>query len=208
MKNKPEASTLPCDSKDYEVITRAINAIPKDKKGMTCEIGLREGGGSRYIMDALSQHPFPYKVHVGVDPFGNLVYARKDGIDKRMDYTNGMRDRSIGHIYSYAMKKNVNFIFINLEDTEFFNRYNDGIPVYSDNKYLLSEYIFVHFDGPHQYELVRDEFLWFNERMTKGAAIVFDDVSDYDHSHVEECILSNGWELIEKTNRKASYQKL
>lgn len=198
---------LPGDSLNYDVITRAIDAIPNDKIGMTCEIGLREGAGTGFIMDALVNGSFPYKVHVAIDPYGNIVYARKDGRDQRMDYTNEMRDTNIGSIYSYAMKIGVNFIFINLEDTEFFNRYNDGVPIYSDNKHLLSEYIFVHFDGPHQYQLVLDEFLWFNDRMTAGATIVFDDINDYDHTKVEEHILLNGWELFEKMGRKASYQK-
>lgn len=203
-----DKSKLPGDSFDYHVITNAIAAIPADKKGLTCEIGLREGGGTRYIMDALQKSLFPYKVHVAIDPFGNLVYARKDGVDRRMDYTNRMRDSSIGHIYLYAMKTGVNFVFINLDDTEFFKRYSDGVPVYSENKHLFSEYIFVHFDGPHHRELVQDEFVWFNKRMTTGATIVFDDVSDYDHSKLEETILSSGWKLLEKTKRKASYQKL
>lgn len=200
--------TLPGDSYDYDVITRAIKAIPNNKEGMSCEIGLREGAGTGFIMDALSKGSFPYKVHVAIDPYGNIIYARKDGVDRRMNYTNEMRDKNIGSIYSYAMKVGVNFIFINLEDTEFFNRYDDGIPVYSDHKHLLSEYIFVFFDGPHQYELVLEEFIWFNERMTKGATIVFDDVNDYDHNKLEDFIKSSGWKLLEKTNRKASYQKI
>lgn len=205
MKNNQQ---LPGDSKDYDVITRAIESIPSNKTGMTCEIGLREGGGTRFIMDALTRGLFPYKVHVAIDPFGNLIYARRDGAEHRMNYTNTMRDESMGHIYNYAKKVGVNFVFINLEDTEFFKRYSDGVPVYSDEKHILSEYMFVHFDGPHQAQLVKDEFLWFNERMTSGAAIVFDDVEDYDHGMVEASIIANGWELMEKTARKASYKKL
>ena len=207
MKNK-DPRELPGDSKDYDVITRAIKVIPKNKSGMTCEVGLRQGGGTRFIMDALAQSSLPYKVHVAIDPYGNIVYARKDGVSRRMNYTNEMRDVSLGHIYTYAMKRGVNFVFINLEDTEFFNRYSDGVPIYSDNKHLLNEYIFVHFDGPHHVELVLDEFLWFNERMTKGATIVFDDVNGYDHDRVEQQVLKSGWKLLEKTLRKASYQKV
>lgn len=196
------------DSKDYQLITRAIEAIPANKKGMTCEIGLREGGGTGYIMEALSKGLFPFKVHVSIDPFGNLIYPHKDGIDTQMDYTNSMRDKTIGHVYTYAMNLGVNFLFINLEDSEFFKRYHDGIPVYSNNKHILSEYIFVHFDGPHQYEPVYNEFVWFNERMTTGATTVFDDIHYYDHEKLEEYILVSGWKLLEKTDKKASYQKI
>ncbi len=200
--------TLPCDSSDYDIMVRAIKAIPNDKKGMTCEIGLRKGGGTGFIMDTLKEKSFPYNVHVAIDPYGDISYAKRDTtLDTHMDYTNSMRDEFIGPIYSYAMKIGVNFIFINLEDTEFFNRYSDGVPVYNNNKRLLSEYIFVHIDGPHQYDIVYNEFIWFNDRMTSGATMVFDDVSYYDHDKVESHIIANGWVLLEKTNHKASYQK-
>jgi len=199
---------LVCDSKDYELITRAIKAIPSDKEGMTCEIGLRRGGGTEYIMDMLSKSSFPHKVHVGVDPYGDISYAKRDtALDTHMDYTNNMRNESIGPIYACAKELGINFIFINLEDGEFFNRYSDGVPVYSEIKSVLSEYIFVHIDGPHQYDIVNNEFLWFDERMTKGATMVFDDVNYYDHNKLETYILANGWNLLEKTSHKASYQK-
>lgn len=195
------------DSKNYEVITHAIRAIPKGKQGMTCEIGLRRGGGSKYIMDALAAGDFPNKVHVAVDPYGNIIYAAKDGVNQIYDYTNHMRDESLGPIYSYAMSLGVNFIFINLEDSEFFKRFGDGVPVYSNFKQMLTEYIFVHFDGPHQLDPLREEFAWFNERMTAGATVVFDDIANYNHAKLEELIYAAGWKLLEKTPRKASYQK-
>lgn len=198
------------DSRDYDIITRAIERIPNNSVGMTCEIGLREGAGTGFIMDALSKKPFSLKVHIAIDPFGNLIYAHKDGINirpKQHPYTNAMRDKSIGLIYLYAARTKVNFIFINLDDREFFNRYADGVPVYIDEKFLLSKYVFVHFDGPHQTPLVSNEFLWFNERMSKGATIVFDDVSHYDHDFIEKQVLSSNWKILEKTKRKISYQK-
>ena len=211
--NRHEHSVLPVDSRNYDVITRAMNAIPPNKTGMTCEIGVREGGGTGFIIDSLSKGKFPFKVHIGVDPYGNLIYPRKEGVNKRANYTNSMRDKSIGRIYNYAMKKGVNFIFINLEDSEFFRRFGDGIPVYNSDKRILTEYIFVHIDGPHQYKYVYDEFCWFNERMTSGATIAFDNIKYYDHESIEKHIFNCGWKLIERfisgadTFHKASYQK-
>jgi len=195
------------DSENYDVIIRAIHAIPVDKEGMTCEIGLRRGGGTKYIIDALKRHTLPCNVHVAIDPYGNISYQRKEGVVKRADYTNKMRDQSIGSIYSYAMKSGINFVFINLEDTEFFRRYADGVPVYDECKHILSEYVFVHFDGPHWFEPLKAEFEWFNERMTSGATIVFDDIDAYNHNKLEHLVFSHGWTLLETTPRKASYQK-
>ena len=205
MAKRPQA--LECDSEDYDVITRAIHAIPESNDGMTCEIGLRRGGGTKCIIDALAGHDLPCNVHVAIDPYGNLVYQAKEGMSRRSDYTNAMRDQSIGPIYAYAMRMGVNFVFINLDDSEFFKRYADGVPVYDEHKHTLSEYVFVHFDGPHWFEPLRDEFLWFDARMTSGATIVFDDIQVYDHNKLEERVLSRGWRLIETRGRKASYQK-
>ena len=52
-----EDGSLPGDhdgDPDYDIITRAIQAIPADKKGMTCEIGLRKGGSTGYIIGRTS----------------------------------------------------------------------------------------------------------------------------------------------------------
>jgi hypothetical protein len=193
---------------DYHIITNAIKAIPANKDGLTCEIGLRKGGTSSYIMDALSKRD-GVKVHVAVDPYGDIIYAEKEGSDLRLNYTNEMRDKYIGTVYLYAMEKGVNFVFMNMDDEEFFKRYPDGVSFYQEEKYTLGEYIFAHLDGPHQYEPVLNEFLWFNDRMTSGATMVFDDVESYDHIKLEEDhILPRGWKILEKHGRKASYQKL
>lgn len=49
-------TNLPRDSHDYEVITRAIQKIPADSRGLTCEIGLRRGGGTQVILDAVAAY--------------------------------------------------------------------------------------------------------------------------------------------------------
>ena len=44
--------SLPTDSANYEVLYEGV-AMTKGITGATVEIGVREGGGSKYIMDAL-----------------------------------------------------------------------------------------------------------------------------------------------------------
>jgi len=197
------------DSIDYEVITKAIQTIPNTLEGLTCEIGIRRGGGTKYIIDALAKSSLPYKVHIGIDPYGRLEYKWLEGVTCRMDYTNTMRDESISNIYQYANKKEVNFIFINLTDIEFFKRYSDGVPFYEEEEYLLNEYVFTHFDGPHQLNALIPEFLWFNNRMRSGATIVFDDVTFYDFEAMHPIVIKHGWKMLKiTTQKKAAYQKL
>lgn len=173
---------------------------------MTCEIGLRRGGGTKFIIDAIAAN-CPHKVHVAVDPYGSIIYADKDNSHIRLDYTNDMRDESLPNVYAYAKLKRVNFIFINLEDTEFFSRYADGVPVYNEVKSIENEYSFVHFDGPHDVISLKTELQFFLPRTPKGGVYCFDDLKHYDHSKIEEIIFKAGFKEVAKTGRKGLYVK-
>lgn len=198
------------DSKDYHIITNAIKVIPSTLFGMTCEIGLRRGGGTGYIIPALSVSKLPCKVHIGVDCYGDIAYPNRDGVDPSLfGYTNQMRDQTIGLLHEHAYRNQVNFIFMNMDDSTFFDKFSMGVPVYDNGKKdVIYHYVFAHIDGPHQTPYVMTEFLWFNERMQPGATLVFDDVKHYDHDYVEREIFANGWQLLQASDRKKSYQKV
>jgi len=200
--------TLPGDSDDYEMLHSAVqllweNAVP----GMTCEIGLRRGGGTKAIIDALKDFELQ-KLHIAIDPYGNIEY-HEDNIQRiRRDYTNTMRDECLIELYLYCLQNQQAFQFFNLEDTEFFARYFDGVPVYDDVKTIENEYALVHFDGPHSAEAIRAEIDFFDARTPKNAVFVFDDVALYDHEkNVDPYLLDLGWDWFEKGERKWSYVK-
>ena len=44
------------DSSEYHLITKHIGKLNIDRATLTCEIGLREGLGSKIIMDAVREH--------------------------------------------------------------------------------------------------------------------------------------------------------
>lgn len=198
--------TLSTDSSDYHLISEAVKAV-KNVDGLTCEIGLRAGGGSEYILRALKVTD-QNKTHIAIDPYGNIEYESHEGLVERLDYTNTMRDTCMIDMYTLARALNINFLFFPLEDTEFFKRYADGVPVYQEYKTIESSYAFVHFDGPHAHEPLVTEFKFFDARAPKGAHFVFDDVRFYDHEKFEqEYIFPAGWDLVRKTFVKASYIK-
>lgn len=198
------------DSWDYDLITKGIE-LSKDTEGLCLEIGLRLGGGSKHIIDGIAEF-CPHKIAVAVDPYGSILYQHKEGQFVRLDYTEDMKADCMINIYEYVKEKKVHFIFFNLEDTEFFERFDDGVPVYSIDKYLINKYSFVHFDGPHAVEPILDEINFFLSRTNSGACFVFDDISSvdvyYDHDTVEQYLFENGFKLIEKRDRKALYQKI
>lgn len=175
---------------------------------MTCEIGLREGGGTRHIIDALLASG-QQRVHVAVDPYGDIDYQISEKQRGHVDYTNKMRNRCLRNLYAYLAERNdcVDVLVFILEDTEFFQRYADGVPVYRRAKQLLTRYALVHFDGPHALAPLLGEVEFFAPRLVPGGYFVFDDIQGYyDHDAVEGWLSSRGFELREKGFRKASYQ--
>lgn len=199
---------LNTDSGDYNLLTEAAEAI-KGVPGLTCEIGLRGGGGSAYIMAALHNTDQMDRTHIAIDPYGNIEYESHQGLLERLDYTNSMRNQCMKDIYDFSEESGINFLFFPLEDTEFFKRYADGVPVYQEYKKIIREYALVHFDGPHAWVPLVDEVIFFDNRTMVGGYWIFDDVTFYDHDKFEaEYILPRGFELVKRTNIKASYKKV
>jgi hypothetical protein len=127
---------------------------------------------------------------------------------QRFDYDNSMRNRVIPSLYFYAYQRDMDFTFFCLEDTEFFDRYNDGVPVYNNVKTLVNEYAFVFFDGPHDNKTLVLETNFFLKRAPVGAVYVYDDIWMYDHDAIEKMLFDAGFETLEKKNIKASYKKV
>jgi len=199
------AFDLPGDSGDYHLLTQGVE-LSSAAKGMTCEIGLRRGGGTKFIIDAIHRL-CPDKVHIAIDPYGSIEYEHKEGDWVRLDYTNGMMYDCLSNISNYCKEMNIHFIFFPLEDTEFFKRYEDGVPIYQHEKRMETKYSFVHFDGPHAVDPLKIEINFFLSRIDPGACWVFDDVTNYyDHSIIENLIFDKGFKLIEKRYHKALYQ--
>ena len=197
---------LGVDNIDYHLIEEGVGLVAS-VPGMTCEVGLREGGGSQYIMEAL-QKTGQNKIHIAIDPYGNIECEARNNSFSRFDYTNTMRNRCLSEMYKISTELNIDFLFFQLEDTEFFKRYGDGIPVYNEKKSIQNTYSFVFFDGPHGTNAIINEFNFFNERASAGAVFVFDDITFYDFSSIEQNnLVPTGWKLITKTTAKASYRK-
>lgn len=196
------------DSAEYEYITEGVE-LSKNVYGLCIELGVRRGMGTKTIIDAIKEF-CPDKVSVAVDPYGSIEYEHKEGEFVVLDYSNTMKNECMQSIHAYAEKQGVHFIPFILEDTEFFKRFPDGVPIYRNVKEIIGTYSFVHLDAPHAVEPLKVEIDFFHPRIPKGGCIVFDDVVDfYDHDGVTEpYIISLGYKLIKKGGKKALYQKI
>jgi hypothetical protein len=103
----------------------------------------------------------------------------------------------------------INFLFFPLEDWEFFNRFQDGVPVYvNGSKQVINQYALVHFDGPHTTDIVLGETMFFIDKIPVGGALVYDDVTHfYDHNKIDDYLKKNRWKPLTETNVKISYIK-
>lgn len=216
------------DSQQYEILWNAASKI-KGVEGAVVEIGTRRGGSAKIIIDSLVKNQDTNRSMFCIDPYGNIDYPETnkaistfspttpikgdpqatDVVNQiKHDYNNDMRNRIIPSLYYYGYNAGLDFTFFCLEDTEFFARYADGVPVYNEHKKLETDYSFVFFDGPHTNEALLTEIEFFNSRTPVGAVYVFDDIWMYDHDMIEKNIQSFGFELLEKKEIKASYQKV
>ena len=195
-----------CDSVEYEILMNAVIQI-QHIEGFTCEIGVREGGSTQIILDILKQTN-QNKIHIAIDPFGNIDYTHWENTVQKIDYTNKMKNQMLMNLYTYCSKNDMEVLYFPLEDTEFFKRFADGIPIYNENKYIINTYSLVFFDGPHSVNAIKIECDFFIDKISVGGVFVFDDINQYEHmEEIHPYILQNNFSVLEKGQRKISYIK-
>lgn len=194
------------DSREYDMVIEMAKMI-KGVPGLTCEIGVREGGCSFKVMKTLFEND-DKRPHLGIDPYGNIDYSHWENKTEKLDYTNQMKLRMQKNIYLWCHLVGYEFLFFPLEDTEFFNRYSDGIPIYNEVKRIINQYALIIFDGPHTTDLVKIEFDFFKDKVPVGGVLIFDDIKQYPHMEkLDPYIQSCGYELVKSGDYKACYRK-
>ncbi|MBX0312828.1 MAG: hypothetical protein JHC31_13860, partial [Sulfurihydrogenibium sp.] len=75
------------DSREYEFFDEAVKLL-KNPIGVSVEIGVRRGMGSKCIIDAYRKYHSSIKLnHLGIDPYGNILYRTADRDQGgRLDY--------------------------------------------------------------------------------------------------------------------------
>lgn len=199
----PEIQT---DGNEYHLLDIACDLV-KDVPGLIVELGNYLGGGMLRMMNHFHNNG-SQRIFVGIDPYGAIPYANVNGVNHCYAYSNRTKSAFLSQIYKVCHERNTNFIFFNITDNQFFNRFPDGIPVYEEQEVIHSAYALVVIDGPHEYNAVFNEFNFFKSRMNTNGIIVFDDICDYDHKTLHEIILAEGFDVVNYSTYKAVYKKL
>lgn len=214
----------PSDAPDsYDIQYKAAQHI-KGVPGLTCEIGLFCGAGSESIMQGCIDNN-DYRTHIAIDPYGNIPYYCNDGNSPvQLGYDNQKKHTTLPKLHTWANEHNTDFIFFNMEDTEFFKRFSDGVPVYDSDilriaisgyKRVINQYALVYFDGPHSLKIVLNEIDFFMPRTPPGGIWIFDNINYYDHASIEKVILKKMKEIVlcdelskKYTTTRKTYQML
>ena len=187
------------DSVEYEILKEACQSLTNDKL-LTCEIGVRQGQGSKIILDELV---FKDHWHIGIDPYGNLNYEHYDNSGAyTCDYTNDMKLQLIKDL-DYK-----NFTLFPMGDDEFMKRFHDGVPIYRNEKEIINKYDLVHFDGPHKTVDVLKEVMFFAQRSRAGTVFVFDDYPKFDMDLILKIIVNDyGFMLLKQGKNKIALKR-
>ena len=180
------------DSKEYELLEKWTKDF--DCEGhYTCEIGVREGLGSKIIMDNVLNN----YLHVGIDPYANLKYQHYDnGPAYTADYTDDMRDTMLTDFREY--RNQGKFRLANMTDKLFMSH-----PDHQDMTFA-----FVHFDGPHMSKEVMTEAIWFAERSAPHCRFVFDDHNTYAMSTIAYALTLYGFQTHGMGDNKCMLAKV
>ena len=167
----------------------------------SCEIGVRQGMGSKTIMDNIKNN----YLHIGVDPYGDIHYQHFDndkdftwtGLEegKPPTYPDSMRDQMLKDFKPYF--DTGKYHFANMTDKDFMNS-----PKYNNMKFS-----FIFLDGPHTTKDVMTEAIWFANRSAPRTRIVFDDWRYYKMQLIDECLTYFGFKLFESGDNKVCLEK-
>ena len=193
------------DTSEYHLITKHIGKLNIDRATLTCEIGLREGLGSKIIMDAVREHkPNLYK-HIAIDPYNNLSYEHYDNEGSVVaGYTEEMKQKTVSYLYQNYPE----FDFYHMTDDYYFKTMGDGHQLgLFNNMMLFGLYKVVHFDGPHTTDAVIQELNFFIPRSETKALFIIDDYKDLRMGIVDMLLLTYNFKVVEKGENKIIYQK-
>jgi len=189
------------DSKEYDLLAEWVAGLqlpdPLPERILTCEIGVREGLGSKVILEGmltkLPKGRTSFK-HVGVDPYDNLKYQHYDDSPAyTADYTPQMMKQMVQDFKPYLP----HYKYLHMTDTEFMKEWYDRGPFY-----------FVHLDGPHMTKDVFTEAIWFANRSAIGSRMVFDDYTKYGMDQIAYTLTYFGYQTKKMGDYKCMLERI
>ena len=193
--------TIRGDSVEYELLKKWCDDLKLTPEILTCEIGIREGLGSKIILESIKErlrnmnYNMSYFRHIGIDPYNNLKYQHYDNSPSyTSDYTNEMCETM-----RKDFKNEKNFEYYQLDDKTFMELHSSA--------WTMRNFNLVHFDGPHMTRDVISEAVWFADRSVSGTRFIFDDYKKYDSDTLIKMLSYYRFKVLESGNNKLCLEK-
>lgn len=202
--------TIEGDSREYDLLSSWAERTAKDfnkrkeEVMLTAEIGVRKGLGTKLIMNYIRPNYSGLHFHIGIDPYGDMIYEHYDGTQpSKADYNEKMYAE-----FQKDFAGEPRFNLFKMPDDMFFEKYYYGVEFFYESKqYFLNKYALVHFDGPHKTSDVLTETVFFAQRAAPGAVFIYDDWKTYNISIIKDAAAVFGFEFISNGERKTILQK-
>ena len=179
------------DSKDYNLLDNWVRSLKVGTVTLSCEIGVREGLGSKIIMDGIRDRTSIYS-HFGIDPYNNLKYQHYDNsLSYTADYTDDMRLQLEKDLSVYP-----EFKLFHMTDIQFMEKH-----------FEYFNYEFVHFDGPHMTKDVINEAVYFARKSAANARFVFDDYKLFNMDLICKILSYYNFKVMDKGENKICLEK-
>tara|TARA_S200000501_G_scaffold366396_1_gene401090 strand:- start:2124 stop:2765 length:642 start_codon:yes stop_codon:yes gene_type:complete len=186
---------------DFGILMNAVDEARLLEEGVFVEFGTGMGVAGRLIIPHLSGEWFytvdPYEPYEGnavgdIDPW--------EGVNQNMlkgeDFYLKRKEDTVKSLSKIAETAGCNFIYYDMADYEFIHSSNERFKfVYVDSLHTLN----------HVQHLCRIMIL--HNKIVDGGMLVFDDVSCYDHSVVDEFLIKNNYTKEEEGDFKISYRR-
>ena len=83
--------TIEGDSREYDLLAAHCETLgkqfPNKKLLLTAEVGVRKGLSTKIIMEYIRPNYSGLHFHIGIDPYGDLVYEHYDKVKAtKLDY--------------------------------------------------------------------------------------------------------------------------
>lgn len=162
----------------YEEVLKVAKTAPNHS--FAIEVGTRQGGSALTIMDAIHEAN-PSQWLLTIDPYGDKPYLSEDMVIEGW-YKDDFYRTAMYELSKYAHEHNINWAHYKMKSIDWIKTW-PKTEFWAEKQILKPQFYFVHLDGDHTDDTVRNELAEFWPYLIEGGVICVDDANQI---HPEE----------------------
>lgn len=158
-------------SAGYEnLYNAAVEVLKNPDDRLVVEVGTREGGSLMTLMTAITD-TYKDRPIISIDPYGGKPYLSRDNVIDGM-YPDDLYMNMLSYVTAHVIQNKVYWSHYKHTSLDWI-KFWDKTDFWVNGKIAKPEFAFVHLDGDHNTDTVRQELAYFVPR-TKGWVVVDD----------------------------------